>query len=93
MKKPPHEVRAVARVQGNNLSRPDAIHLDDFPGVLSDRRYRAINNVLIPADPQPRVDDGMKSVRISAEAYERLRQMRGVNETPSQCLERMIFDT
>jgi hypothetical protein len=55
-------------------------------------RYRVIGGHLIRYEPQQRVDDGTKSVRISAEAYARLLKMRGPNESASQRLERMLFE-
>ncbi len=85
-------VRATALVEGDDPKRPRAIRLDDYWEPLADVRYRPVNNVLIPAPPQERKDDGMKTLRISKEAYARLRKRRRPNESVSQAVERMAFE-
>lgn len=95
MNKPKQEVktvRATALVEGDDPKRPRAIRLDDYWESLADARYLVVNNVLVPVKLQERKDDGMKSVRISAEAYARLRSKRKSNESVSQAMERMIFE-
>jgi hypothetical protein len=97
MSKPKQEMRVVARLEGAS-SRPATIVIEqqiDGRGVEvmpSGLKYRTIGGHLIRYEPQARQDDGTKSVRISAEAYARLRKLRGPNESVSQCLERMLFE-
>ncbi|MBN2692334.1 MAG: hypothetical protein JXR43_10885 [Burkholderiaceae bacterium] len=95
--KPKKEMRVVARLEGAS-ARPATIVIEqqlDGGGVEvmpSGLRYRVLGGHLVRYDPQARAEDGTKSVRISAEAYARLRKMRGPNESVSQRLERMLFE-
>jgi hypothetical protein len=95
--KPKKKMRVVARLEGAS-ARPATIVIEqqlDGRGVEvmpSGLHYRVIGGHLIRHEPQQRVDDGTKSVRISTEAYARLRKMRRPNESVSQCLERMLFE-
>jgi hypothetical protein len=76
--------------------RPRRIALEPLPGDsplpgLADGKYLAVGAALVPFQPQQRADDGSKSVRISAEAYARLRDLRQRGETASLALERLIY--
>lgn len=55
-------------------------------------RYRVVNNTFIPSPPQERKDDGTKTVRISNEAYARLRKKRRPGESVNQAVERLAFE-
>jgi hypothetical protein len=95
--KPKKEMHVVARLEGES-AQPRAIVIEqqlDGRGVEvmpSGLKYKVIGGHLIRYEPQQRAEDGTKSIRISAEAYARLRKMRGLNESVSQCLERMLFE-
>ncbi len=97
MSKPKREMKVVARLEGAS-ARPATIVIEQQVGgggvepMPSGLKYRVIGGHLIRYEPQARQDDGTKSVRISAEAYERLRKLRCPNESVSQCLERMLFE-
>jgi len=95
--KPKQEMKVVARLHGSS-SKPESIVIEQqldgkaVEFMPSGLKYKVIGGHLIRYEPQERHDDGMKSVRISAEAYARLRKMRAPNESVSQCLERLLFE-
>jgi hypothetical protein len=95
--KPKKEMRVVARLEGAS-ARPTTIIIEQqingrgVEVMPSGLKYRTVGGHLIRYAPQARQDDGTKSVRISAEAYARLRKLRGPNETVRECLERMLFE-
>ena len=95
--KPKKEMHVVARLEGVS-ARPETIVIEHQVGgggvefMPPGLKYKVIGGHLIRYEPQERKDDGTKSVRISAEAYARLRKLRGPNESVSQCLERMLFE-
>lgn len=77
--------------------RPRRIALEPVDGArplptLEDRKYFPVNGALVPFEPQQRPDDGTKLVRISGEAYERLRSLRQRGESATQAAERLIYD-
>ena len=84
-------VRAGARVEGDNPRRPRAVHLEGLWEPLDDVRYRVVNNTFIPSPPQPR-DDSVKNIRVSKEAYDRLRKLRRPCESVSALVERLAFE-
>jgi hypothetical protein len=89
------DIKTLRAVIQGDLQRPRRIELEDPSGspmpLLDDRRYMAVGTALVPYEPQKRVEDGMKAVRISQEAYERLRAERRRGETTSQAAERLIY--
>ena len=96
--KPEDEVRVVAVMRGDP-DQPESIQIEGrqdgkFLNGLpkSGTKYQAVAGVLVKVVPQQRVEDGTRAVKISAEAYARLRRLRQGGESASQCMERMIFE-
>jgi hypothetical protein len=90
-----HKVLVVGVIEGDPR-RPRRIGLEPLPGDsplpgLADGRYMAVGAALVPVQPQQRVDDGTKALRISIESYNRLRALRKRGETASQAMERLIY--
>uniref|UniRef100_E6PQI5 Uncharacterized protein n=1 Tax=mine drainage metagenome TaxID=410659 RepID=E6PQI5_9ZZZZ len=95
--KPDEEVRVVAVMRGDP-NQPESIQIEGrqdgkFLNGLpkSGTKYQTFAGVLVKVEPQQRVEDGTKTVKISAEAYARLRRLRQRGESASQCMERMIY--
>ena len=96
--KPEDEVRVVAVMRGDPdqpesiqiEGRQDGTFLKGLP--KAGTKYQAVAGVLVKVEPQQRVEDGTRTVKISAEAYARLRRLRQGGETASQCMERMIYE-
>lgn len=85
-----------AAIEGE-VKRPRRIVLETMDGspmpVMDDRRYMPVNGSLVPYEPQQHPNDGTKTVRISEDAYKRLRNLRQRGETVSQAMERMIYES
>ena len=93
------EVRVVAVMRGDPdqpesiqiEGRQDGTFLKGLP--KAGTKYQAAAGVLVKVEPQQRVEDGTRTVKISIEAYTRLRRLRQGGETASQCMERMIYES
>ncbi|OIQ74208.1 hypothetical protein GALL_441410 [mine drainage metagenome] len=93
--KPDHKMQVVGVIEGDPR-RPRRIALEPLPGGsplpgLADGKYLAVGTALVSFQPQQRVDDGTKALRISIESYDRLRSLRKRGESPSQAMERLIY--
>ena len=93
-----HEVRVLAVMRGDP-DQPESIQIEGrqdgkfLKGLpKAGTKYQAVAGVLVKVEPQQRVEDGTRTVKISIEAYTRLRRLRQGGETASQCMERMIFE-
>ena len=89
------ELQVKAIIEGDPR-RPRRIALEPVDGArplpaMADRKYFPVNGSLVPFEPQQRPDDGSKQLRISAEAYERLRSLRLRGESATQAAERLIY--
>ena len=96
MKHADEKLQVKAIIEGDPR-RPRRIALEPLPGAgplpaMTDRKYIPVNGSLVPFEPQPRMDDGTKLVRISADAYDRLRSLRRRGESASLAMERLIYE-
>jgi hypothetical protein len=96
MKPDDQKLLVQATIEGSNPRRPRRIALEPVPGggplpAMADGKYIPVNGALVPFEPQQRPDDGTKQVRISGDAYERLRALRLRGESASLALERLIY--
>ena len=96
MKHADEKLQVKAIIEGDPR-RPRRIALEPIAGggplpAMADRKYIPVNGSLVPFEPQQRPDDGSKLIRISGDAYERLRALRLRGESATQAAERLIYD-
>lgn len=97
MKDADQKLQVKAVIEGDPR-RPRRIALEPLAGggplpAMADRKYIPVNGSLVPFEPQQRPEDGAKAVRISGDAYQRLRALRRRGESASGAMERLIYGT
>lgn len=96
MKHADQTLQVLATIEGDPR-RPRRIALEPIPGggplpTMTDGKYMPVNGSLVPFEPQKRPEDGSKLLKISAEAYDRLRSLRQRGDSATVAMERLIYE-